>query len=102
MLIVCFLLLPLLSSSLRPNFNAQTGTQQQQPQQPTMQMQVQQPYSPPPPQHIVSALIQKDESRSIGIQQYYNILAPTKIDLSRFVGGQIYDIVLSLVSFLPW
>ena len=55
-------------------------------------MQVQQPYSPPPP--IVSALIQKDKSRSFGSNDTtYNILAPTKIDLSRFQGGRVYDIV---------
>ena len=65
--------------------------QQQLPQQPTTQMQVQQPYSPPPP--ILSALIQKDESMSIDNVTAYNILAPTKIDVSRFQGGQIYDIV---------
>ncbi len=91
-LIVCFLLLTLLSASLRPNANAQPGAQQQQAQQPTTQMQVQQPYSPPPP--ILSALIQKDESMSFGSNDTkYNILAPTKIDLTRFQGGRIYDIV---------
>ena len=30
---------------------------------------------------------------SIDNVTYYNILAPTKIDVSRFQGGQIYDIV---------
>ena len=91
---MCFLLLTFafLSASLRPNANAQMQAQQQQPQRPTTQMQVQQPYSSPPP--IVSALIQKDESRSFGSNDTtYNILAPTKIDLSRFQGGRVYDIV---------
>ena len=92
---MCFFSLTVTSlvPSLGPNANAQTQTAQQMlPQQPTMQMQVQQPYSPPPP--ILSALIQKDESMLAGSNgTVYNILAPTKIDLSRFQGGRIYDIV---------
>ena len=91
---MCFFLLTFafLSVSPRPNANAQMQAQQQQPQQPTTQMQVQQPYSAPPP--ILSAQILKDESMSFGSNDTkYNILAPTKIDLSRFQGGQIYDIV---------